>query len=235
MRMTSEEFIDTSQQAGGRREKVLAWSTWAEKPHRFKALRVARETGLLDKKGGWRNVVEHMLVVNAAAVWLARGLEAAGQVVAVQNVDDGSLLHDVDKKILKDHKISRNEERFETTRDELLRRHGYSEEVIAIAKYTARVEEIFIETEAQQDAAIAAMPLEKLLMAYADARVRNTEIVSLEEARDKNKEKIPAEAAFYDQWYRFYKKVEERIFDLLGVKSEMLNNASVFTMVKAAR
>lgn len=238
--MRGEENIDISQHAGGDREKARVWDSWARR--HFREMAVAKLAGLVRSRAAeeaeWRNVVEHMLVVNAVAVWLARNVARVGQQVDVRLVDEASMLHDVDKRKLREQGISRNDERGSAILGDLLREyhegheHQFGPDVELAAKYTGRVPQIF-EGDTTQDAAIAALPLEHLLIAYADARVRNDEIVSLEEARDQNKEKIRQDAGFYDHWYRFYKKVEKRIFDLIGVEPSSLSNASVFTMVKA--
>ena len=54
------------------------------------------------------------------------------------------------------------------------------------------------------------------MVALSDARVRNTDVVTLEDARDGNKKKNPKDTAFYDTWYTFYKKVEAKIFENLS-------------------
>ncbi|MBI2021906.1 HD domain-containing protein [Candidatus Daviesbacteria bacterium] len=226
----AEENIDTSSHTGGENEKRRAWSSWAIK--HFGEMRLAKTAGLFPKEAGWRNVVEHSLVVNALAVYLAKKIAKAGPPVNTDLVDSASILHDVAKRRDKESGISRDNERSAGATRELLEQDGYSEEVIRAAEYTGRVPEIYL-AEEEQKRAIKNSPIEALIVAYADARVRNTNIVSLEEARDKNKEKIPNNAAFYDKWYSFYQKVEERLTSLAGISPLDLSEQNVFEMVKS--
>lgn len=227
-----ETKIDTTPHTGGALDKRHAWNKWAVR--HFSKLRSLHSSGVLSKDSPFRNVAEHLLVSNATSVFLARKLKTSGVEVDEQLVDDASILHDVAKRVQREKGISyENETRIPITGD-MLSSMGYSEDVVRVASYTGRVPEIYIEDDVRQTEAIARIPLEQLVVAYADARVRNTDIVSLEEARDLNKEKIFSDATFYDKWYRFYKKVEERIFAEMGdsIKPEDVNNSSVFEMVK---
>lgn len=226
----AEENVDTNYYTGGEKGERQAWSSWTIK--HFGEMKLAKTAGLFPKKEGWRNVVEHSLVVNALAVYLAKKIVKARQPVNADLVDSASILHDVAKRRDKESGISRDNEHAAGATRELLKRGGYTEEVIRTAEYTGRVPEISLAGK-EQERAIENSPIEALIVAYADARVRNTSIVSLEEARDKNKEKIPDNADFYDKWYSFYHRVEERLTSLAGITPSDLSEASVFEMVKS--
>lgn len=226
----AEENVDTTYRTGGEREKRQAWSSWAIR--HFGEMKLAKTAGLFPKKEGWRNVVEHSLVVNALSVYLARKIAEAGQSVNVDLVDTASVLHDVAKRRDKERGVSRNEEHIVGATGELLKQRGYPKETIRTAKYTGRVPEIYLTVE-EQKLAIKNKPLEDLIVAYADARVINTNIVSLEEARDKNKQKVPKDADFYDRWYSFYRRVGDRLTSLAGISQSDLSDGNVFEMVKS--
>ena len=226
--------IDTSQHTGGGNEHTSAWSHWSQV--HMREMRVLHEAGILGLENrDWRNVAEHSMVVNATAVFIARKLAEAGQDIDVALVDEASMLHDATKRLEKENGISYGNEHESSVREEFLGKQGYSPEVIATTEYTGRVSEIFIDDPAERRAAVEAVPLAQLVVAYSDARVRNTNIVPLEQARDMNKQKVPADAAIYDQWYDFYHDAETRIFTAMqdpGMTPDMLNDTSVTDMVQ---
>lgn len=199
-------------------------------------MRVLHEAGILGLENrDWRNVAEHSMVVNATAVFLARKLAEAGQDVDLTTVDEASMLHDATKRLEKESGVSYGNEHESSVREDFLGKFGYSREVIAATEYTGRVPEVFIEDPAERQAAVEAVPLTQLVIAYADARVRNTNIVPLEQARDLNKQKVPADAAIYDKWYDFYHDAEARIFNAIGdpaTTPNMLNDQTVTAMVE---
>jgi hypothetical protein len=180
-------------------------------------MRVLKQAGIIGPENrAWRNVAEHSLVVNATSMMLAQKLKDAGMQMDVGTVDTASMLHDVAKRLDSERGVSFATEHSASKRQEFLAGCGYSAKVIASAGYSGRVPEIFITDPAARQVAIASMPLGHLVIAYADARIRNTEVVSLETARDLNKVKVPADEALYDQWYAFYQKVEERLFGAIN-------------------
>ncbi len=222
------ETVDVEYNTGGNLDKRNIWSSWAIK--HFGEMKTAKVAGLFPKKEGWRNVVEHSLVVNATAVFLARKIAGSGQIIDQEIVDTASIVHDVAKRTDKENKVSRNDEHTAGATSIILK--DYPDEVLRAAQYSGRVAEIFL-TEVEQDLAISIKPTEDLIVAYADARVRNTNIVSLEEARDKNKQKIPDDADFYNKWYSFYHKVETRLISLANIKPSDISEENVFQMVKS--
>lgn len=222
------ETVDVEYNTGGNLDKRNIWSAWAIK--HFGEMKTAKVAGLFPKKEGWRNVVEHSLVVNATADYLAGKIAGSGHVIDQKLVDTASIVHDVAKRKDKENKVSRNNEHTIGETAALLK--DYPEEVVRAAQYSGRVAEIFL-SEDEQIQAISEKPIEDLIVAYADARVRNTNIVSLEEARDKNKQKIPDDADFYDKWYSFYHKVEKRLTSLANIDPSEISDENVFEMVKS--
>ncbi len=107
-------------------------------------MKLARIAGLFPKKEGWRNVVEHSLVVNALAVYLAKKITEAGHLVDMDLVDTASILHDIAKRKDKEDGVSRDKEHTAGATRELLKQGGYSEETIRVSEYTGRVPEIYL-------------------------------------------------------------------------------------------
>lgn len=207
--------IDTSQFAGGDSEKARVWGNFAMK--HLEEMRVLKRAGLLG--GGnraWRNVPEHVLVVAAVASHLARLINSTGREVNGEMVETAAILHDASKRRDVESGVRYDEEQKRGRLRDLLGESGYSAELIKVATYTARVPEIYL-SEEEQDKAIANRSLEQLIVAYADARVRNVLVVSLGEARDGNKKKNPKDAEFYDRWYEFYQKVEKGLSSAMGL------------------
>ena len=147
------------------------------------------------------------------SLFLEKKIISANHPVNIQLVDTASVLHDIAKRRDKEMGVKRgSEHQFDLTA-EILRKAGYSDTVIEAATYSGRVPEIDLD-DTEQDKRISSIPIEHLIIAYVDSRVRNTNIVSLEKARDENKQKIPLDANFYDRWYRYYQKVEKQLFSL---------------------
>ena len=219
--------IDVTQFASSsEKEKATAWSNFALK--HLKEMRVLKDAGLLGKENkDWRNVTEHVLVTSALAGFLARQLRDKGCDIDPQIIESAAVLHDASKRLDVEKKVRYGTEKKEGALIDLLKKFGYSKEFIENCSYTARVPGIFLEDE-KQDEAIRGKNLEYLVVAYSDARIRNVNVVSLEEARDKNKQKAPKDSDFYDKWYIFYKKVESRILREIGdIKPEDINNERV--------
>jgi len=232
-RRQEEQFnIDTTQHTGGgEKEKTEMWSSFAL---RHKAeLRVLKDAGLLGEGGQeWRNVAEHLLVVGGMAGFLSKKIKEQGVDVDPELAEVAAILHDASKRLDVENKVRYAQEKKKGALVDLLREHGYKEDFIEVCSYTARVPEIYLDEKDQNDQ-IDKKGWEQLILAYCDARVRNTEIVSLEDARDKNKQKVPKDSDFYDQWYRFYKKVEARIFGAIaGMRPEELDVQKVLGSIE---
>jgi hypothetical protein len=237
------ENIDTASRAGTHAEHSAAWSAWILR--RISDMRTLHRAGLsASRKSAWRNVVEHSVVVNAGSVFLSRKLAAAGETIDMDTVEKASLLHDATKRRDKEKKISYgNEKRAFQLRD-YLDHAGYAGKVIAAAEGTGRVIEMF-GLRSTQRASIDSLSWEEVVVAYVDARTRNTDIVTLETALhgDKNRgiegnvAKMPGDAEFYEErWYPYFKMVEDRIFAAIddpAFTPESLNNEAVTAMVHA--
>ena len=216
--------IDTSSHAGGSADKIKIWDTFAKR--HLTEMRILRRSGVLGKKNeNWRNVSEHVLVVAAFSKFLADKIKTED--IDRKEIISAAILHDAAKRIDVEAGVGYDREREEGAFKKILKKEGYSDEFIELCDWGGRTPEIFY-SEEDQDADIAARPVAQLILAYADTRTRNTDVVTLEEARDKNKEKVPKDVDFYDQWYAFYKKVESRIFEKIeGIKPEDINNKNV--------
>lgn len=241
------ENIDTTVHRGTHPEHSAAWSVWILR--RFTDMRTLHAAGLgtgrkSEWENQWGNVVEHSVVVNAGSVFLARRLAQAGVEVDMEVIEQASLLHDATKRRDKKKEISYwNEKRAFQLRD-YLEQAGYAGKVIAAAEGTGRVIEMYGRKDTQK-AAIDKLSWEELIVAYVDARTRNSDIVSLEVALygdesqgiQGNMAKLPADAAFYEEnWYPYFKNVEERIFSAIGdpdFTPENLCNENVIAMVHA--
>lgn len=234
--MGEGENIDMTPRAGlnENREITTAWSQWSS--DRASHMKIFHDAGILGPENReWRNIAEHSLVVNATAVFIAEKLKGSGVPVNVDIVDQASLLHDVTKRREREADVSYSTEHGSNLKRSFLVKHDYPESVIAATEYTGRVDDMFIQDPQTQKDAIAARPLEQLIVAYADARVRNTDIVSLETARDLSKQKVPADAAIYDQWYIFYKNVEARLFESVNsaeLMPDAITNETVTQMIE---
>lgn len=215
-------------------DRGVAHDIWASKhPQELSLLTSAGILGPDNQE--WHNVGDHVLVVNAVSAIIAEQVEGAGKPVDSMVIDQASILHDASKRINKEQGIGYADEYSSSSLEDLLTPFGYEPDVIKTAKYTGRVPEIYIVDKSDQKAAIAQVPIERLIVAYADARVRNTRVVPLEQARDLNKEKVPEDADFYDDWYKFYKNVEDYIFGMLessGFVSSDIDDKSVAEILK---
>jgi 5'-deoxynucleotidase YfbR-like HD superfamily hydrolase len=222
-----EYKIDVTQYAGtDEREKTKNWDVFAKR--HLKEMRILKEAGLLGKENeNWRNVSEHSLVAGALAGFLARKLEDKDQDINVELVESAAILHDVSKRIDVESGVRYDAEKKKGQLIKFFKKFDYPQEFIEMVSYAGRVPEIFSEGE-EQNKAIAQKPIEQLIIAYADARIRNVNVVSLQEAREKNKEKVPKDKYFYDKWFDFYKKVESHIFEKIDdIKPEEIDNKKV--------
>lgn len=224
---TEEKFdIDTTQFAGAGGEKTKFWSAFVMK--HLQDMRILRDAGLLGKENqDWRNVAEHSLVVGALAGLLAGELKKQGLDIDPEMVESAAILHDASKRLDIEKGVRYSTEKEQGELNDLLTKSGYTDEFIKISSYAGRVPEIYLEGE-EQDREIDKRTIQQLIVAYSDAKIRNVNVVSLEDARDANKRKASHDENFYDKWYSFYKKVEARILGKMGdIKSEDIDNERV--------
>lgn len=185
----------------------------------------------------WGNVIEHLLTVNSAAVFLAEKLKVAGAKIDLSVVDSASILHDAAKRQEIDSKIPYSKEEKAGLLGKFFKQSNFSDSIISAAHYSARVKDMVApEPGKSLEDIIAARTLEQIVVGYVDARTRNDEIVSLEQALTGNCSKNPKDEVFYrNTWYPFYRVIEKRIFESLkkvNFRPEDLNNKAVFEMVK---
>lgn len=223
------ENIDTGSHLGEHPEYSGAWSDWVLR--RLSHMRVMRHAGLDSRRGSkWENAVQHSLVVNATAVFIAGKMVEAGVRVDIDVVDQASLLHGIEEAAGKAKGASDGTERRTNRLRSTLEDAGYASQVIAAAECTGEeVIEMSIPDEGRQKAAIAKLSWEELVVGYADAIVRNTDIVSLET--------VPENTTAYDKWYPYYKNVETRIMEAIGdpgFTPQSIDDNSVRTMVAGA-
>lgn len=232
---TEEKFdIDTTQFTGVGGEKTKFWSAFAMK--HLRDMRILRDAGLLGKENqDWRNIAEHSLVVGALAGFLAGELRKQGLDIDPEMVESAAILHDATKRLDIEKGIRYSTEREQGELKYLLTKSGYTDEFIKISSYTGRVPEIYLEGE-EQDREIDNITTEQLIVAYSDAKIRNVNVVSLEDARDANKTKDSHDENFYDEWYFFYKKVESRILEKMGdIKPKDIDNERVSRAISERR
>jgi len=231
--MKTDENIDTSLSLHMSKHDAAAfWKEWTERRSvHMLPLHVAGLAG--PENIEWNNVVEHSLIVNATALFIAQKLLDNGVDVDISIVDQASLLHDVTKRIEREAGVSYDNEHESSLKRDFLNRFGYSDAVIDGTLYTGRVEDMFIEDGGQRADTLNARPLEWLIVGYADARTRNTDIVSLARARELNKQKVPKDASVYDIWYDFYVVIEERLFKLMqgDISPDGVTNDAIAAMV----
>ncbi len=148
-----------------------------------------------------QNVVEHTLVVNKIAVFLAKKLKEAGVNINVELVDTASLLHDMTKPG-EDH--ARDAEK-------ILKEKGFPEiaEVVGFHDFKGVIEET--------------SNFEAKLLQYADKRCGKVNIVSLDK-RYKSWEKKYGSSEKLARGKEIMKSIENEIFAKLKIKPEDLKN-----------
>lgn len=126
-------------------------------PSRKECLQVLKEVGLP------RNIIEHSLLVNKVAVFLAKKLRQAGARVDVALVDRASLLHDVDKHWT----LEEGRRHGKLAKNFLLQRGWRKIAVIAEKHVLEKIRRL--------------RSLEEKIVFYADKRVTRNRIVSVRE------------------------------------------------------
>lgn len=233
--MIKGENLDTTKHTGEHRENTPAWVWWTMTHVHVSEMRTLKRAGIIGTEDAWSNVAEHLLVTNAASIFL--GSKLASQGIDLSVMETASVLHDVAKRLDKESGISYGDEKNSSVLRNFLEDLDYPSETIEAVLYTGRVSEMFIDDPVERAKIISMKPLEQLVVAYIDARMRNTNIVSLEEARDLNKMKVPADTAIYDKWFTFYKEVEDRIFVAINdpdFTPESINDENVIGMIRKA-
>lgn len=218
--------IDTLSRSGCDKSIVNVWSKWAVQ--HLSTMRLFYHAGLLprgnkkyrtysNRSADWSNIVEHSLVVNGLACFIATILNVNGKHIDTGIVSHASLLHDIDKRMQRELGITYANEHNFTLKQDFLREHSINEHIINAASYTGRVADIYIIDKSERIKAISERPIEWLVVAYADARVRNTDVVLIEKAFIENCIKNSKDTSFYLEWLNFYREVEHFLFDGLFI------------------
>lgn len=165
---------------------------------------------LLKKYNMPENIIQHTLMVNKIAVFLAEKLYEKGEKIFVPTVDSASLLHDIGKiKAIKGEAESHVAEGYEILQKENLiseaiicRKHGTLSPLNPITKPKSWEEKVVY---------------------YADKRVLHDKLCSIQERlKDANK-RYPQYAKEEQKAYAFVEKVEKEIFDIIGIKPDELS------------
>ena len=150
-------------------------------------MRVAKSFGLFPKKEGWRNVVEHLLVVAETSDVLAEATGASQE--ERKALFTATLLHDVHKRRQKRLiKLRGDEGQLQAFREqkEYLNEHGYLPYVISLTESTGHTSLIRLlknpgaeELELKEE-----LDLPTLIIHYADDIVSGSEIIKLDDRID---------------------------------------------------
>lgn len=137
------------------------------------------------------NVIEHCKAVAKVAGEIAEKLIKKGRKVNKELVIAGALLHDIERH--KDNHVARGAE--------LVKKLGYPEVAKVVSKHTLYK----VEIEENQP-----RTLEEKIVFYADKRVKNDKVVSLEDRYDDIRERYGVNLKH--QWeMEFTKKIEKEI------------------------
>ena len=183
-----------------------------------KCIELFKEAGLTPN---FINILHHCRKVNAIAMFIATKLKEKGEEIDLDLVDIASFLHDVKKAEEVNLKDWGSHEKRAA---EFLKAKGYNELACIILKH--RSEESVLN-------GIKGMSWEDKLVYYADKRVKHDEVVSAKERmRDgferysklfNNHDFINRHDAINEQ----LTKIENEIFNKLGLKPEDINEESI--------
>ncbi len=154
-----------------------------------------------------QNMIEHVILVNKIAVFLAKKLKENGEKIDIKLVDAASLLHDLDKWICVNDKSLKHG--FESER--ILTEKGFPE----IGYYARQHVAEFI--------TFGYKTWEEKVIAYADKRVNGDKIVSLKERFDYINIRYPAkDKKIRDDTIRLSYELEKEICEKIKIKAEEL-------------
>jgi hypothetical protein len=160
--------------------------------------------GTYDNTGEWANVVEHSIKVAATALTMAHAMRRRGVAVDTQTVIDAGMVQDVLKRVGIEAQLTREKEDGESMLEAVLRERDYPEAVIAAASNTGRIADRYITDPTERMAAIAAKGPEAAIVALADAMMRGSRLVTLDEALAANITAKPRDAEFFTKhWYPY--------------------------------
>ncbi len=147
-----------------------------------------------------QNIVEHILIVNKVAVFLAKKLKEAGVDINVELVDTGSMLHDVAKPNKPHSSLG----------GEIVEKAGYPEVARLVRKHA------FIATFDE------GLTWEEKVVQYADKRCRDDKIVSVDERYDDFMKRYGDSSGRGEEARKVTKEREKEIFSKLKIKPEDL-------------
>jgi hypothetical protein len=217
--------------------------TWAGYVRQEIPVELFTRFGLINTEGSedWANLVEHSAYVAATAITIADQLIAAGVPVDRDVVERAAWAHDAAKRRDIAERISREAEVADDVLTVEMKSHGYSAAEIAAARNTGRLPDRFIENPIERQTTIGMRTIEENIVGYADARMRGSELMTLEGARDDSVLAKPkSEAFFNDHWYPYYRDVENRFTEVLQEAGAVpfdpssINADTVYATVQAA-
>lgn len=209
------------------------WNAWAAK---HLPVDLFREMGMIEVEGSeeWLNVVEHNVFVAAVSFTIGKRLAEAGAPVDLTKLTRAAIIHDAGKRLDVERKISREAEALDRTLETVAHEYGYTDDEIAAAKNTGRLPDRYEQNPLKRVEAIVDHSIEANIIGYADARTRNTKVVSLDEAMIKSIEAKPASEEFFAQNWRPYYDTVEGYLRLLAPNFDpsQITDESVFATIQ---
>jgi hypothetical protein len=214
-------------------ERGEAWRAWAAK---HLPVDVFRAFGMLEVEGSeeWLNVVEHNVFVAATSLTIGQRLAEAGVPVHLPALVRAAIVHDASKRLDVERKMSREEEAFDKTFESVVSKFDYTPGEIDAAKNTGRLPDRYEQNPVERMRAIANHSIEANIIGYADARTRNTHVVSLHQAMADSVAAKPKDEVFFTQNWRPYYDAVEAYFQTLTPNFDpaQLTDAAVFATVQ---
>ncbi len=163
---------------------------------------------LLEKHGVKDNILSHSLKVNEVAVFLGNKLVSNQELIDLQLLDRASLLHDLGKAETLNTQESHSEKGFQ-----IMSELGYPKIARAIRHHRLA---FILESKFNG--------WEDLLVFYADKRVLNNQIVTIEEIFKDLKERYGNQIENIEKAYPKVKDLERQLFEHLNFYPEDLKN-----------
>jgi uncharacterized protein len=160
---------------------------------------------LLEKYKTLPNIMDHSIIVNKVANWLAHRLHEKGIDIDLEVVDRASLLHDIGKSVTI---LEHLEDRHHILAEEILKKEGYPELGLVCRRHSLmEFHNLF--------------SLEEKVVKYADIRVKHDRIVSVRErmADLKKRYNVPKGKMIAVSEVL---KLEKEIFDMIGKSPTIL-------------
>lgn len=169
-----------------------------------------------------QNVKQHCMKVQEVAVFLAKALKEAGTPINGDLIRAGSILHDLFKAVSIDNSKSDKWNRRELTeeeiamRDHLRLKYGKKfENEIAYEVFKDKYPELAIVLRNEGDPYLRQRTWEESIIHYADYRVFQESIVSLQDRFAYFREAYPAKEGFWEEYFAYCQAEERKIFQQL--------------------